>query len=247
MVLVKKYFDNVGKQLRNVLESQREQIKMAGETVAESLLSGGILHTFGCGHAVLPTLDIFSRGGGLVPINPILAPGPMLWNWPVSQGTRMEKELESYGDILIDSARVSDEDVLLVISTAGSIPVAVEAIIRAKELGAKTVVVTSIDWAKQQPGIHSSGKRVFEVADIVIDDCGESNYSAMKVEGLAQGVGPTSTIIECFITNSIILEAVKSYLDREEVPPILISSHVPGGDVHNSRLFEQYRDRLRWT
>ena len=245
--MIERYRDHLFGQLQRIADTQADAIRDAGRIVGDALASDGILYGFGGGHAMLSVLDVFSRGGGLVPVSPLLAPGVMLWDWPQTRAGRMEKELDHFGDVLVETSGMTGADVFVIVSTAGSINVAIEAALRAKALGVPVIGLTSVEWSREQTSTHHSGQRLFEVVDLVIDSCGVRNYGAvLPVPGSAQGVGPTSSIAESFILQSIVLEAVMRLTERGVDPPILISGHMPGATEHNTAVRERYRGRLKW-
>jgi uncharacterized phosphosugar-binding protein len=230
--------------------------------VAKRMAGGGRLAVFGCGHAVIPVLELFCRGGGLVPVLPVFAPGMMLWDWPVSRGFEMERKLPDYGPLLLAHAGLEVDDVLLVISTAGTIPIAVETTLAARRMGVPTAALSSVEWSRRlEPG-HP--KRVFEVADLVIDNCGGENYGAAVEVAPDVQAGPTASLADLFIVNLLSLQVIERLAaahsggatggpadeardGRAAKPlPVLRSNHMPGGAEHNDELLAAYRDKLRW-
>ena len=58
--------------LERIKREQAGKIKQAGQLVAAALSAGGVIHTFGTGHAHLIADEAFYRAGGIAAINPIL-------------------------------------------------------------------------------------------------------------------------------------------------------------------------------
>jgi uncharacterized phosphosugar-binding protein len=261
------YLGAIDNQLKRVAASQEEVIEQAAELVARRIAGGGRLAVFGCGHAVIPVLELFCRGGGLVPVLPVFATGMMLWDWPVSRGFEMERKLPEYGPLLLEHAGLEAGDVLLVVSTAGTIPIAVETTLAASRMGVPTVALSSVEWSRGLEPVHASGKRVFEVADLVVDNCGGENYGTAVEVAPDVRAGPTASLADLFIVNLLSLQVIdrlatagqaagrgEATSSTDEAPeasaarqlPVLKSNHVPGGLEHNDALFEAYRDKLRW-
>ncbi|GAH15796.1 unnamed protein product, partial [marine sediment metagenome] len=77
----------------------------------------------------------------------------------------------------------------------------------AKKRENKIVAVTSKPYSKSAPSRHSSGKRLMDVADVVLDNCGEIGDVAVKIPGLEQGLGPTSTITSAYLLHAVMVQA----------------------------------------
>jgi uncharacterized phosphosugar-binding protein len=92
---------------------------------------------------------------------------------------------------------------------------------------------------------HPSGKRLFEVADIILDNCGEPGDAAVRFEGFEGRVGPTSLLAGAYLINSLACRVVELFLAQGLTPPVYLSANVPGGDEHNQELEARYRGRIR--
>lgn len=99
--------------------------------------------------------------------------------------------------------------------------------------------------SQSQSSRHPSGKRLFEIADIVLDNCGTVGDAALEIEGLPGRIGATSTVIGAALLHSLVYEVVQKMLARGLQPDITISANVDGSDAHNAPLFAQYQNRLR--
>ena len=95
---------------------------------------------------------------------------------------------------------------------------------------------------------HPSGKRLFELADVVLDNHGDVGDACVEIDGLEQKVAPTSTVIGAVMLNSIVAAVAQELVDRGmEKPPIFYSANLDGGDELNQRLYEEYKDRIHYT
>ncbi len=90
-----------------------------------------------------------------------------------------------------------------------------------------------------------SGKQLFEIADIVLDNCGEAGDAAVRYEGLPGKVAPTSLLAGAFIINSLVCRVVELFLAKGLTPPVYLSANIPGGEEHNRKLEAKYRGRIR--
>ena len=92
---------------------------------------------------------------------------------------------------------------------------------------------------------HPSGKRLFEVSDVVLDTHAVPGDAAVELPGTAQRTGATSTIAGAFLVNLLMLRTLEVLQDHDYEPPILVSQNLPGADARNESLFRKYRSRIR--
>ena len=116
--------------------------------------------------------------------------------------------------------------------------------IEARAMGVHTVCITNLEYSNAVTSRHPSGKRLFEVCDLVIDNCGVTGDAAIRLDGLEERIGPTSTAVGTAILNAIIIEAVEQMIADGIVPPVFMSANIDGGDRHNARIFEEYKDNI---
>lgn len=237
------YFDEIRKILDEVETTQEEQIQQAAEIVADCIAKDGLLHTFGAGHSHLLAEDVFFRAGTPVPIHAMFEPS-MAGNTQATKSTYMEK-LEGTGEIILNYHRVSPPDALLVISNSGNNAAPIEVAMGAQERGVKVIAVLSREYMDSLKPRHSSGQKLADVADVVIDNCGRVGDVCVQYDGLEQGVGPTSTVAGAFIINAVLAQAVENLLDRGISPPVFWSGNLFGGMEANQEYIDRYWGRIR--
>ena len=187
--------------------------------------------------------EAFHRAGGLVPVNAMTEPFLTPLTPPKKSG-RLER-ISGIAAILLDYHEPQPGEVLLIVSNAGINPVPVELALEAKERALTIIAITSLRHARAVASRHASGKRLFEVADLVIDNCGVTGDGALSFPGLAEKVGPTSLLAGAFIVNSIVCGVVARFVAQGLPPPVYLSANLPGGDEHNRRLEAKYKGRIR--
>ena len=106
------------------------------------------------------------------------------------------------------------------------------------------MAITNLDQTRRWPSRHPSGKRLADVADLVIDNCGVDGDAAMGIEGFPHRIGPPSTITGILIINLIVVHAIEQLVRRGVEPEIYISSNTQGDD-HNDRLLKKYKAHIR--
>lgn len=235
-MLASDYLSHAQRLLKTIQESQLDTVLEAASWISDSLLAGGVFHVFGSGHAHISAIEAHGRAGGLVPVQPINDP----------MGGRAER-LEGYAAVLLNQYEVRDGEVIIIFSNSGINPGPIEMALEAKERGLKVIAVTSLAHTQSASSRHSSGKKLYQVADLVIDNCGMVGDAAIEVPGFPGRAGATSSITGVAIVNAITVQVAENLASRGVTPPILISANVPGGDEHNERIRSQYRERLKKT
>ena len=219
-------------------------IDRAAEMMVTSLAGGGTLHVFGAGHAHLFAEELAFRAGGLAPVNPIVDYGYTLMGGSASLSTRLER-LEGYATAKLQSYDLRPGEVLLVVSQSGINPGPVEAALYAKERHLNVIAVTSVGHSRGMLSRHSSGKRLYEIADVVIDNHVPMGDALVELRPGFPRVSAASTVVGAAILQALVAEVTSRLMQRGIEPPVWISSNVPDGDAHNKRLAEKYPARIK--
>src|SRR6266481_1684435 len=186
-MLATQWLNNVRIIMDRIEETQMENIRKASEIMADSIEAGRWVHTFGCGHATLPIEEMYPRIGGFVGFHPMI-------ELPLSFFTRITGEMgvpqfvflervEGYGREIMKSHSFDRRDVFWLFSHSGLNQVNVDVALRAKELGMTLVVAGSAGAFAEAKPRHSSGKKVFELADVLIDTCVPAGDAVVPVAG----------------------------------------------------------------
>lgn len=214
-------------------------VKAASRIIAESLADGGITHLFGSGHSSLVVRDVVSRAGGLAPLNQM-----------IDYTSGMAEPLDGYADLVV---RAYDEqyelragEVMVIVSHSGANPLPVGVGLLAKERGLKVVGVLALAQSEKSPARHSSGLRLHEVADVVIDTGGVFG-DALVTGSATTAVGPGSGILGTVALQMLVLSTCDALMAAGVEPPVFKSKHLPGARKWNEGLRVRYRGRLRRT
>ena len=240
------YFDKIRKLLDVVEQHERDTMSQVVELLTQTILAKRSIFVFGASHAGIMTEELFYRAGGLMVINPIFARELMLDTSPVTHTSRMER-LPGYGPSILSNHEISKGDVLIVHSVSGRNPVAIELVMEAKRRGAIIVALTNVAYSKTTTSRLPSGERLFEVADVVLDNHGDVGDACVEIKGIEQKVAATSTVIGATILNSIIAETVQQLVNHGvSTAPVFFSANVDGGDEKNQEAYREYQDMMHY-
>ena len=239
---VEQFATTVQEMLHRTTEQQGDAIRAAGALVFRTLELGGLVHTFGTGHSHLLAEEIFSRAGGLLPVNVIQSAPLMLHEDAVASGDW--ERLPGVAAVLLEHAAVDPtRDTLIVVSNSGRNAVPVEAAEWARARGVPIIALTSLAHSRSQSALAPSGKKLYELADVVLDNAGQPGDSLVEVRpGLR--VAATSTILGAFLLQSVVLSAVEQCVAAGIRPPVLTSGNVAGAREANAQLVAKYPGRL---
>jgi uncharacterized phosphosugar-binding protein len=225
-MLAQDYFNQLTKVMQNIKQHEMASIRQAASWIAESVAQDGLVHLFGCGHSHLLAEDIFYRAGGLVPVNAILESSLMLHEGAV-KSSKVER-LPGYAELILDNYTVKPGEVMIIISNSGINSLPVEMAMAAKAKGLMVVAVSSGDY-KTAESRHPSGKRLRDVADLVIDNHVPFGDALVQMPGSTVKIASGSTIAGSLILNMIMVTVVEQLLARQIHPPVFMSGNVPGG------------------
>jgi uncharacterized phosphosugar-binding protein len=237
------YFDAVEAGLKKLREAQLPAIEQAAEVLVEATVSGHRIFAFGASHSFMLPMEMIYRTGGLMLVNPIYPHGMDLSVTPVTLTSQIER-VEGYGRALLEATPAGEGDVLLIASASGRNPIVIDMALAARDRGLTVIGLVALEYASHSTSRHSSGKRLPELCDLVIDQCAPYGDAAVEVPGLAQKTGPLSTVLGCTIVNALISEVLARLVARGVTPPVFLSANLPGGDEHNARLLAENAQRI---
>ncbi|MEJ3654419.1 SIS domain-containing protein [Actinomycetes bacterium KLBMP 9759] len=231
--------------VRRVAAEQAAGVAEAAKLVVEGLRAGGVVQAFGTGHSQALAMEIAGRAGGLVPTNMIaLRDLVLLGGDPpdVLYSEHLERD-PAVARRLYELTSPHPSDVFVMASNSGGNGSVVELAQVVKQHGHPLIAITSMAHTTRVTSRHPSGKRLFEIADVVLDN-GAPYGDAMLTAGDIQ-VCAISSITAALLAQMIVAEVVRTMVDADETPPVYISANVPEGDVHNDALEARYAGRIR--
>lgn len=241
MKYAKQWKENAFQVMNQIESTQAAQIEKVAELFADTIQSGHLVHTFGCGHANLPIEEMYPRIGGFVGFHP-------LCELPLTFFTHVRGEMgidqflflercQDYADAIMKGWNFDKNDVMWIFSHTGINAVNIELAIKAKELGMKVVAFGSAKNCGDRKSGHTSGKTLFQVADYVVDNCTPLQDASVQIEqwadeknGIHNFIGPLSTI--AFITDVwMTMGCTAEILEKRGVKMYIHPSHNQPGDI----------------
>ena len=242
-----RYFEVMQKVVEDVLNTQEANINSAAEILTNTTKNNGIIHLFGSGHSSLIAEDVFWRAATLANVHAIFESAVAGIN-EVTKTSKIEK-LEGIGRVIVEYNRVQPPDAMICISNSGNNAATVDVALRAKELGVPVIAITNVTYADQLTTHHSSGKKLKDVADVVIDNCSLYGDAAVELPGFPQMVGATSTIPVAYIVPALLVQTCENLLELGIQPDVYYNGHLayedPGIKLHNDALVDKYFYRIR--
>lgn len=243
------YRERISEILNRIWETQTAPIEKVSAVMADCIVRAGLVHLFGSGHSVLPVQDMFPRYGAFPGFRPLMDMRLMWTNVIGSGGAKgllwLERR-EGYAAVLFENEPIRGGDVMLVFSHGGLNAAGIEVLLEAKRRGLTTAAITSMDNYRKRESTHSSGKKLADVADYVIDNCVPAEDALVAVNGWKAPVAAGSTVATVTIAMTIIAQVASELSARGHNPPVFVSPNVPGIPAdNNNRVYEAYERSLK--
>jgi uncharacterized phosphosugar-binding protein len=229
--------------LQEVEKAEDDAMETAARVAYESIERGGLLHVFATGHSHMIAEEMFFRAGGMVPINPILVPALMVQDGAI-QSTHNERQT-GLAERILSEVPLKQGDTILISSNSGINSVPIEAAMYAKKQGLTVIGITSLEASKILEPRHESGKKLYELCDILIDNHVPLGDGLLSIPENGLITGGASTFSSLFIAQKISLKLENCYLREGKLPPVFMSANVPGGTEFNEELIAKYQDRIK--
>ena len=250
-MLAKQWLNNARDVMARIEETQMDTIRKAAEVMADSIEAGRWVHTFGCGHATIPVEEMYPRIGGFVGFHPII-------ELPLTFFTRITGEMgvhqfvflervEGYGVEIMKGYNFDELDTMWLFSHTGINNVNIDVALEAKKRGMKVIAYGSAAAAKGKTSRHSTGKTIFDVADIVVDSCAPIVDASVDLKNHQDKVGPVSTMAFVTCVWMTVTTVAEILADRGVKLFIHPSHNVPGDTTAKQRLEDalaEYKKRV---
>jgi len=242
MLKSQQYLTHVQDLLSQAAQSQLSHVNALARAIADCTAAGRGVYLFGTGHSCLLAQELFYRAGGLVRIQPILEPDLML-HLSASESTLLERDA-SRAASLLKKYKIATDDLIIIISNSGRNPLIVELALQAKVWGCHVAALTSLNHSLSGASRHQSGKRLCEVADIVLDNCGQPGDACVSYENFPGLAAPTSTVIGAALLQAAAAQTVQYLIEDGITPEVFASSNIDQGDAINETYLDKYRKEI---
>lgn len=235
------YMNQIADLQEKAYETNKENLHILANKIAENMMNDHIIYVFGTGHSAMLGMELFSRAGGLANIQAMLDPDTLTVYGSVRSG--MVERLPGLADIIFSQYPITKGDMILINSNSGRNSLPVEMAQRCQKEGIYTVAFTSLDESTKTTSRANCGKKLYELSDLVIDNCAPFNDTCVSIDKYQ--TGPTSSVITFFLINAAISEAIKIMVDKGFKPYVFLSQNVDGSQEENYRSYLKYHDRIK--
>lgn len=233
------YLNCLMPKLTSLVEANQKALSLATDLFAQAIIKDNMIQVLGTGHSHMIGLEGFIRAGGLGNINAILD-SVLLTNDGALRGSAMEK-LPGLAEVIWNDQNISPNDVVMVISNSGRNALPIEFAQIAKAKGHPVIAITSVEQSSKYPSRHSSGLKLMDIADVVIDNQVPPGDGLCTVNGKVTGA--FSSIAGMMIMNMLVVESQKEALKQGVTPLIFSSQNVDGFD--NDYVYQHFGSRLK--
>ena len=235
--------------IRQFENEQQENLLLAAQWMADACEQDRLISLFGGGgHTCLVMHELFWRAGGLANLCPMID----FSIHPVTPAYMYlgHERLHDVGNHIVSYYGVSQDDVVLLFHSYGFNAPTIDAALECQRRKARTIGISSKAWhgnvPKDFPLRHRSGKTLFDLTDICIDDYVPYGDTVISVEGFDQPITGISSTVDFYIAHRLEIECVKECVRRGVVPRVWRSANIPGGDQYNSELRAKYNSRVKF-
>jgi uncharacterized phosphosugar-binding protein len=246
------FFDHAVNLLLELKRTQADAIQEAAEVCADRIARGGLVFLFGNGHSRMMCEEMTPRQGcyaGFVAlVETALSNHAAIIGANGLRAPLYLENYEGYAEQILRSFHFGPNDAFIVISTSGIRPVIVEMAMGAQARGLPVIAIVSKAHSEEAKAAHSSGKKLTDTADLVIDNLCPAGDCVLELDGLEWRTGPVSTITGAMIINMIRCAAAEALIQRGVKPVILPSHQFVGNTSALEQLeafYEAYRQSLK--
>lgn len=247
----RRYFEVLTERLGWVIDHQSDAIDDAATACADSIAADRLVFSFGTGHGGFAALEMFPRTGTIAGFRPIVElPIALMHHVFGDMGTPQYRYLhkqEGYGNAILQSHRLDPIDTMILFSHSGMNAVILDIAVECKQRGMTVVGITSVPHSSSVESRHSSGQRLYEVADVAIDTNVPMSDAAVEIDGTSALFGPTSTPIAVAIAHAIVARTAELLIGRGYEPKVMINPNTAdyrSANANNDLVYEDLWRRL---
>ena len=241
------YISRLMKLAEQAAEDNAAAFEAAAAKLSESLANKGLVHLYGSGHSVLPTQETFPRYGSYVGFNPLTDPRVMWHNVLGAGGVRellWLERTENYAEKFLDHQPLNKGDSIIIFGHSGRNSSGIDTALYAKRRGIFVVAITAKSNL-DKPATHSSGKRLADAADLVVDTCSPIEDALVPIEGWSRPVSGSSTVLAMILAHELLARTADKLAKRGIELPVFASPTIAGVTLHDTdMIYGVYRERM---
>ena len=223
--------------IETIKNTQMDAISQAAGEIASRLEKGGILNVFGSGHSHVLAEEVYARAGGLIQARAIV-PHELTVDLEMEKSTLMERT-DGLAAIVFATHKIRKNDVLIIASNSGRNAVPIQMAQEARKRDIFTVALTNLAHSKGVTSRDKSGKKLYELCDVVLDTCGPLGDALVPVPDKDYSIAPASTILGALIIEMLVCSIIETMISRGTEPFIMRSSNLDGSDEKNIKTKER--------
>lgn len=235
--------------IARIEREQSDPIDRAAKICAEAIAQDALVHVFASGHSRMGLEELFPRIGSFPGFHPVAELSLTSYHAVVGpNGLRQAmflERVEGFGRVMLEQIKVHPGDAFLIFSSTGINGVVVELALLGRAMGVPVIAITSLAHGRETTSRHSSGERLMDIADVVIDNCTPPGDAATQVPGLEHRVGPLSSIGALSVANALKVRTAELLVERGRPPVVLASPHFSGADAGERQLERVYEEHFR--
>lgn len=242
-----RYLDDLGARLA-ALHQEEDALDRAADVCARAVTERRVIHLHDTGHII--SHEMIGRTGGLVVYAPFTYGGSVQRATPhraahdCSTGSPDEQLAAERAllDWVFAQETIHAGDVLIIGSVSGTGWRLVELALQARQRGITVIALTAPSHSGRLAAQHPSGRRLFEVADIVLDNHAPYGDAFFAIEGFDTKVAPLSGIAAAVLMWALTVGIVERLAARGIAPSVYTSINLPGGPDAVERVEARYRE-----
>lgn len=243
------YLRIAGEALDRIEATQGDAIDGAAGICATTIAAGGVVHVFGSGHSRIIVEELWPRYGSFPGFHPIVELSLTAYHQVVgANGQRQAMFLENVHGLaaqILRNFNLGEDDALIAVSSGGTSVVTVEVAELIAAAGRPVIAITALEHSRRSTSKAPSGRRLFEVADVVLDTCTPVGDAAVRLAGMDAPVGPTTTVAGAALANAVKVRVAELLLEKGIVPDVLPSALVVGAEQSAAAFEAAYDEHAR--
>lgn len=242
------YLERVTDILARIRTTQYEKIQQAALLCAKSISNSGLVHLFATGHSRVVVEEMFPRYGSFpgfhLMVELSLTNHTQVVGSNGQRQARFLENIEGFGEIILDNFVLHNPDVMLVISNSGLHCVDIDIALGAKKRNIPVIAITSVEHSMSLPTSHSSGQKLMDIADIVLDTFNPPGDALVEIDGLEDLIGPGSTIAATAVANALKCEIAAELTQLGQPPKVFVNPYF-GAERSQKKIAECYDEYQR--